>query len=227
MGQFGSGFLSDPATLKEMMAARQVRLIPSAALLPKGSTDLIISGFSSSKNFPQQLGPFALVPAPNLSLCLDLEAGRWTASCEHSEEVPQGLERSSSITSPFCITLGSSARTKAGIPEDAHYCAWAYGCGLGRLTTRAQAYFSTTSSTAAFLVNGGFVYLGKDHEIVGVPPSSRPASLSPLLSALPQAVAWCGGHRAQRPKAVNRAPISGLFSKFGFSPETLFSDVVV
>ena len=197
MGLFGSGFLSDPATMRDKMATSGVRVIPSAALLPASSplySDLIISSFEQSKSFPEQLGPFALVTAEKLRLTLDEAALQWTGEAVAAPEIPPGLALSGHIAPPFALTFGPDARARAGIAPAARYCAVASPAATADdLSYKAQAYLTTMSSTAAFLVNGGFVYLDEDRAVCDVrvlamgqglefkPPRPWDPSFSPAL----------------------------------------------
>ncbi|CAE8608057.1 unnamed protein product [Polarella glacialis] len=184
LGEVGSGFVQDPVKLKEMMVEKNIRLIPAAAVLPAATQAKLaapaVNG-KTGKHFPQQLGPFALLSATSaLVLSLDFAAGQWTASGAAADELlSRGFEARGSFAPPFKMTIDAPTRENLKLSEEAVFCAWCNPSeNTGNLNGRAEAYLSTVSSSAAFLVNGGFVYLNKDQELVDVRGVSIGSGLS-------------------------------------------------
>ncbi|CAE7034838.1 unnamed protein product [Symbiodinium sp. CCMP2592] len=75
MGKFGTGFLTDPASIQQKLKAAGVTVVPTAALLPGfvpynpvGEKEMLKYGF------PKTLGPFALVRCRKLALFVDRAA---------------------------------------------------------------------------------------------------------------------------------------------------------
>mmetsp|Transcript_55906 Transcript_55906/g.120961 ORF Transcript_55906/g.120961 Transcript_55906/m.120961 type:complete len:644 (+) Transcript_55906:51-1982(+) len=172
IGSHGSGFLSDPKWIKEVMTTNGARLVTSGALLPNmPSAPISEKDQPKGKTFPEGLGPFSLVPTR--MLLLELDRSRMTYKASQPEKDIQVLEknglRAEGSFSPINeLTLPSDARKKAGIPAEATHFFWANPVAeLGdKFGDQVRAYFSITTPSAAFFVYGGFVYLDAKGAVV-------------------------------------------------------------
>ena len=79
VGQFGSGFLTDPAKVRGSIIANGVDVVRAADLLPEGTLLCAASeaarpavGAQATLSFPHVLGPLGLAPAPRLKIKVTL-----------------------------------------------------------------------------------------------------------------------------------------------------------
>lgn len=172
IGEFGTGFMQDPAVTRDKLVNAGVRLVPVAAILPNLERINPVNEIEEIKQgFPSKLGPFALVRAKKISLYVDREKRTFRAvaplpeirSLEAHDVAPEGT-----IATVRPLTLDDDARKRAGIPASAAEFTWAYPVGAGTFADQARAYFSITTPSAAFFVYGGFIYFDKVGRVVGV-----------------------------------------------------------
>jgi len=183
LGKIGSGFLSPLDEIQEKMKTSGVKLLPSSSLLPSLQVRNPLGQRRDSirASFPDQLGPFALVPAKKLVLMLDRVKLQYKALSPVGvirAFESQGIQPTGAIAPISPVTLDVVSRRKAGIPEDAVEFTWAYPVAGGRFTESQRAYLSTTAPSASFFVFGGFVYLNQAGRIVATMALSLGEGLS-------------------------------------------------
>ncbi|CAE7944575.1 CML24 [Symbiodinium sp. KB8] len=172
MGKFGTGFLTDPASIQQKLKAAGVTVVPTAALLPGflpynpvGEKEMLKYGF------PKTLGPFALVRCRKLALFVDREKRTYKAKAP-LEEIRQleanGMSASGTIATPSPMTLSDEVKKMLGIPVEAVQFCWAYPVGGGKWSEQALAYFSITTPSSAFFVYGGYIYFDKRGRVVAM-----------------------------------------------------------
>ena len=126
------------------------------------------AGANSEKIFPHTLGPFGLVSTELLPQ-LDLEESSYELrKIKHSNEeleklkgfLPEGQTVRGHLSPVAPVTLPSSAKRTAMIPEEATHFVWAYqGVDLEELTQEQSSQLETTSGEISFVSLGGYVYL--------------------------------------------------------------------
>jgi phage-related protein len=124
------------------------------------------------KAFPEGLGPWALVPAPELSISLDLQKSTWSAT-EPKAEIAKlkqfSWEATGSISPVAAITLPGAIRKALNIPMGATKFLWAHPNPNEHTFTDQQfGYMSLTTPSAAFFMFGGFVYLHESNVVQAV-----------------------------------------------------------
>ncbi|CAJ1418600.1 unnamed protein product [Effrenium voratum] len=172
MGQFGTGFLSDPAAIKQKLKDHDVKVVPTAALLPGFTPSNPVCEKAALKHsFPKHLGPFALVKTKRLALWIDREKRTYKATAPF-DEIRQleanGLSPSGEIAAPAPITLKDDVKRSLGIPPEAKEFCWAYPVDAGRWSDQALAYFSISTPSCAFFAYGGYIYFDKRGRVVAM-----------------------------------------------------------
>ncbi|CAE7397434.1 CML23 [Symbiodinium pilosum] len=172
MGKFGTGFLSDPAVIREKLKTAGVKVVPTAALLPGFVPENPVTEKEMLKyGFPKTLGPFALVRARKLALFVDRAKKTYKAKAP-LEEIRQleanGMSATGAIAVPTPVTMSDEAKKYLGIPLEAAEFCWAYPVGGGKWSEQALAYFSITTPSSAFFVYGGYIYFDKRGRVVAM-----------------------------------------------------------
>jgi len=170
IGSVGSGFLQDPAELKAKMMAAGVKLCPAASLIPNFPVQSPLAFENLGRTFPENLGPFALIPTKRLQLTIDNVSNKYraTAPADVLQSLTRfGVEPMGSIAPRVSISLDATAREQLSIPPLATSFFWAYPASKGNFTEQALGYFAITAPSAAFLTFGGFVYMDAADQVVG------------------------------------------------------------
>jgi len=171
IGSFGSGFMQDPAELKHKLVSSSVKVIPSAICLPELQVQSPLLYHEVGRVFPENLGPFALIPAKDLKLAVDLKAGKFTVegpTADINNLKVWNVEPTGAMGPLAHISLDKAMRQALQIPESAVNFSWGYSLGNGTFDEKARGYFSITTPAAAFFVFGGFIYTNSQDDVVAV-----------------------------------------------------------
>eukprot|EP00755_Sulcionema_specki_P021824 Sspe_Gene.75031::Locus_46890_Transcript_1_1_Confidence_1.000_Length_2309::g.75031::m.75031 len=185
-GQYGSGFLQDPAFVKGRMKSRGVRFIPTVSML----TERVIREIERHQcgpplprelggAFPQGLGPFSLRPAKAIRGGIKLTevptteyGGKYDISAvrqlENLSKLGVEVEMHGVLSPRAPINHLAVERRRANIPVDADSFSWAYPLtGAYTLTEEQKGLLQCLhNANFSFPVFGGFVYLRGD-KVVG------------------------------------------------------------
>jgi nicotinamidase-related amidase len=178
VGSVGSGFLNDPAGILKQMQAASVKLVPTAALVPASRTPSglpcnpdPLSHAMLGKEFPETLGPFALVKVGDVGVSVDVQKLTWSAvePKKGSQVLKRFLQEPSGPTSALSqVTLSGKARKRLEISQSAASYMWAYPISAQGMTDQQRGYFALTTPEAAFFIFGGFIYLDKAGNVTDV-----------------------------------------------------------
>jgi len=176
VGPIGTGFLQDPSKIKEQMQAANVKLVPTAALVPgalsqTGPPADPLRHAALGKAFPETLGPWALVTCGDIECSVDVQKGTWSAvePKNGSAVLKQFLREPSGPTSSLSrVTLPGNTRARLGISPSATALLWAYPVTADSMTDQQRGYFALTTPEAAFFMLGGFVYLDSAGKVLDI-----------------------------------------------------------
>lgn len=170
VGRVGSGFLEDPGAIYKQIDGTGVKFKSAMTLLPMLVPSNPISATRQDLEiFPETLGPFPLVSAPQVSITVDSEKMRYIA---HGPDDILSIYQSHGVecvgkTSPACdVGLNADGRRQFGIPDEAVTFCWVYPFSAGEFTESARGYLSLSRPSAAFFFFGGFAYCNNAGEVV-------------------------------------------------------------
>jgi hypothetical protein len=155
VGQFGSGFLTDPKQIKETMSKLAVGMVKAADLLPPGTLVSINAPAVGSRGatteaalrFPQTLGQLGLGHAPRLQITVVAEnhrAGTYSVKLRGALQYLENFKNGGvGIVSPRVPIAKEATHFGKDAKEATHFC-WAYPMRGGRPEILGYLrYFST------------------------------------------------------------------------------------
>jgi len=183
VGQYGSGFLSDPKQVGAKLAAAMATVVPAQALLPKFAAARPLRYVKAfGQQFPKSLSSFGHVTVADAVIKVDRAAGTYFASKPEAEIKSlqsRGLEPRARMTEPVPIQMSSQMRRALGIPDVATQFSWAFPMeSEGKLDETWLGYFAIKTPSAAFFVFGGFVYLDAHGSVACIKACSKGKDVS-------------------------------------------------
>jgi len=172
LGQFGSGFLSDPAQLMQKFRDAGVRLTSTLALtearLPL--PPLVPLRAQADLSFPRSVGPFGVEQINRLRISMDRSFSSFEVTFTGAMRALQGSVSNHGICTPFAaITLPPEYRAKAKIPLGATCFCFAFPlAGVNTLPADSRAAFLAAGNDPnwRFICYGGFLYFDGEGNVL-------------------------------------------------------------
>lgn len=188
VGEYGTGFLSDPQSIKSKLQTKGVKLTSTFAVTGKPPTVLV----DKPPSFPKSLGPFML----HTSLDLSVRMGQAVKSgAEYHLFIDDtiadlGLPREQDGTiCGICTPRVAIPKGWPGAPPNASFMCWGYKTDAMRELAKTKAGQSvflslSLSPKLMFIATGGFILLDADGMVVAVqaldtshPDTTMPAQM--------------------------------------------------